>query len=88
MKKKELADLAVRLFNNIDQAEQFNVNELFYHCDNKFLLETIERLVETVKYNVERDKALPRNDRNVGVGDDELKELFTLAEKAKGGVLA
>ena len=31
MKKKELADLAVRLFNNIDQAEQFNVNELFYH---------------------------------------------------------
>ena len=42
MKKKELADLALRLFGNIDQAEQFNVNELFYHCDNKFLLETIK----------------------------------------------
>ncbi len=85
MKKKDLADIAVRLFNNIDQAEQFNVNELFYHCDNKFLLEKIQSLAETVKYNVERDKRLSVLDKNVAMDSDELEEIFTLIEKLKGG---
>ena len=87
MKKKDLADLAVRLFNNIDQAEQFNVNELFYHCDNKFLLEIIESLAETVKENVaEKGKRFSMRGENVGVDDEELEEIFALVEKAlKGG---
>ena len=86
MRKKDLADLAGRLFNNIDQAEQFNVNELFYHCDNKFLLETIKSLAETVKCNVERDKMLSRHNKNVGVDSVELEEIFALVEQAlKGG---
>ncbi len=87
MKKKELADLALRLFGNIDQAEQFNVNELFYHCDNKFLLETIANLAESVKENVaERGKRFSTRSENVGVDDEELEEIFALVEKAlKGG---
>lgn len=87
MKKKELANLAVRLFNNIDQAEQFNVNELFYHCDNKFLLEIIESLSETVKENVaERGNRFSTRGENVDMDDEELREMFALVEKAlKGG---
>ena len=87
MKKKELANLAVRLFNNIDQAEQFDVNELFYHCDNKFLLEIIKGLSETMKENVaERDNRFSTRGENVSVDDEELKEMFSLVEKAlKGG---
>ena len=87
MKKKDLADLAVRLFNNIDQAEQFNINELFYHCDNKFLLEIIADLTKIVKYNVaERDKRFSRRSENISVDDEELEEIFALVEKTlKGG---
>lgn len=87
MKKKELADLALRLFGNIDQAEQFNVNELFYHCDNKFLLEIIANLAESVKENVaERGKRFSARSENVCVDDEELEEFFLLVEKAlKGG---
>ena len=87
MKKKELADLALRLFGNIDQAEQFNVNELFYHCDNKFLLKIIADLTESVKENVaERSKRFSTRSENVSVDDEELEEIFALVEKAlKGG---
>lgn len=87
MKKKDLADLAVRLFNNIDQAEQFNVNELLYHCDNKFLLKIIESLAEAVKENVaEKGKRFSMRGENVSVNDEELEEIFTLVEKALKGV--
>lgn len=86
MKKKELADIAVKLFNNIDQAEQFDVNELFYHCDNKFLLDVIERLEITVKENIERDKRRSVLDKNVSMDSDELEEIFSIIEKLKGGV--
>ena len=87
MKKKELADLAVRLFHNIDQAEQFDVIPLFYHCDNKFLLQIIERLAEAVKDNVaERGKRFSMRSENVSADDEELKEIFALVEQAlKGG---
>lgn len=81
MKKKELADLAVRLFNNIDQAEQFSVNELFYHCDTEYLLETIERFIEIVKYNIERDKKLSILEKNVLIDNDELKEIFDIVKE-------
>lgn len=83
MKKKELANLAVRLFHNIDQAEQFDVIPLFYHCDNKFLLKTIEHLVEAVKDNVdERGKRFSMRGENISADDEELKEIFALVEKA------
>lgn len=86
MKKQELADLAVRLFNNIDQAEQFNVIELFYHCDNKYLLEIIESLAESVKRNVaEKGKMFSMRGENISVDDEELEEIFTLVGKTLKG---
>ena len=54
--KKELADLAVRLFNNIDQADQFDnygwIEKMFYHVDKAFLLELIEDLRDSVQCNI------------------------------------
>ena len=79
--KKELAEIAIRLFNNIDQAEQFNVYELFYHCDKKFLLDLISRLKAEVVYNAEIDMYRSRFDRNVGVDKDELEEILATAER-------
>ena len=45
--KKELAELAVKLFDNIDQADQFDIKDLFYHCDNAFLLYLINCLIHS-----------------------------------------
>lgn len=87
MRKKELADLAVRLFHNIDQAEQFEVTRLFYHCDNKFLVNIIQELAESVKDNVaERGKRFSTRSEDVSADDEELEEIFALVEQAlKGG---
>lgn len=87
MKKKELADLAVRLFHNIDQAEQFEITRLFYHLDNEFLVTIIRELAESVKDNAaEREKRFSSMGENISVDDEELEEIFTLVEKvSKGG---
>ncbi len=87
MKKKELADLALRLFANVDQAEQFEITRMFYHCDNKFLVDIIQELAESVKNNVaERGKRFSTRGENVSADDEELEEIFALVEKAlKGG---
>lgn len=49
--KKELAELAINLFDNIDQADQFDIKDLFFHCDNAFLLYLIGELKNTVEDN-------------------------------------
>ena len=86
MKKKELADLAVRLFHNIDQAEQFEITRLFYHCDNEFLIDIIAELSESVKDNVsERHKRFSERGENVCASEKELKEIFALVEQALRG---
>lgn len=51
--KKELAQLAIKLFDNIDQADQFNTIELFYHLDNAFLLHLIEDMYDCILKNEE-----------------------------------
>lgn len=79
--KKELAEIAIKLFNNIDQAEQFNIYELFYHCDKKFLLDIISRLKEIVEENIETDMCKSQLDRNVGVDKNELEEIFATVER-------
>lgn len=79
--KKELAEIAIRLFNNIDQAEQFDVYELFYHCDKKFLLDLISRLRKEVEYNIETDVRRSKLDKNIGVDEDELEEILATADK-------
>lgn len=49
--KKELAEIAIHLFDNIDQADQFDVYPLFYHCAKAFLLSLIQDMVETIEHN-------------------------------------
>ena len=55
--KKELADLAIRLFDNIDQADQWDnysmTEKCIRHVDRKFLLEIIEDLKDSVESNVQ-----------------------------------
>lgn len=70
--KQELAELAVQLFNNIDQADQFDVKDLFYHCDNAFLLYLIGELKNTVEDN---DGQFQVN------SDEELSKILKSANK-------
>ena len=53
--KNELAEIALRLYNNVDEAEQFSsyIPELIRHCDKSFLLDLIDRLKDSVEYNLE-----------------------------------
>jgi hypothetical protein len=54
--KKELAELAIRLFSNIDQSDQwdnYNMTErCFEHVDKKFLLSIIDDLKSSVEANI------------------------------------
>ena len=55
--KKELAELAIRLFANIDQSDQWDnyskTEECIKHVDKKFLLRLIDDLRTSVKSNVD-----------------------------------
>ena len=73
--KKELANLAISLFNNLDQAEQFEVERMFYHLDNKFLLELIKEMKEDVLYNLERQPKYILN------SEEEMMEIFIMVDK-------
>lgn len=80
--KKELASIAYTLFNNIDQAEQFDTSALFYHCDNKFLIQLCKELKDKVIYNIQREKeSLFHLEANVSEDEDTLNELFTIIDK-------
>lgn len=53
--RKELAEIAIILRNNLDEAEQFDfhVDELIRRCDRKYLLYMIEDMAESVRTNIE-----------------------------------
>lgn len=53
--KNELAEIAIRLYINVDEADQFAdlIPELIRHCDKSFLLDLIDRLKDSVEYNLE-----------------------------------
>lgn len=73
--KKELANLAISLFNNLDQAEQFEVERLFYHLDNKFLLKLIEEMKEDVLYNLNKQPKYILNSK------EEMTKIFVAVDK-------
>lgn len=73
--KKELANLAISLFNNIDQADQFDVERMFYHLDNKFLLELIEEMKDDVLYNLDNQPKYILN------SEEEMTEIFAMVDK-------
>lgn len=73
--KKELANLAISLFNNLDQAEQFKVERLFYHLDNKFLLRLIEEMKEDVLYNLNKQPKYILNSK------EEMTKILSMVDK-------
>lgn len=73
--KRELANLAIKLFNNLDQAEQFDVDRMFHHLDNKFLLELIKEMNEDVLYNLDNQ---PEHILN---SEEEMREIFAMVNK-------
>ena len=80
--KKELASIVYTLFNNIDQAEQFDTSSLFYHCDNKFLISLCKDLKNKVIYNIQREKeSLFHIESNVSEDEEYLNELFAIIDK-------
>jgi Asp-tRNA(Asn)/Glu-tRNA(Gln) amidotransferase C subunit len=76
--KKELANLAINLFNNIHQADQFDVERMFYHLDNKFLLRLIEEMRDDVLYNIEHQHEYILN------SEEEITEIFAMVNKVLG----
>ena len=76
--KRELGDIALGLFKNIDEAEQFSshMDELFYHLDRKYLLHQISDLYEAVKDN------LTRGDSEILLySEEDIEELLNKVEK-------
>lgn len=52
--KKELADLAARLWDNMDQADQApSMIDLFCHLDNAYLKYLIGQFKDAVEQNIE-----------------------------------
>ena len=80
--KKELASIAYTLYNNIDQAEQFDTSSLFYHCDNKFLIQLCKELKDKVIYNIQREKeSLFHIEPNITEDEEYLNQLFSIIDK-------
>ena len=79
--KKELANLAISLFNNLDQAEQFDVDRMFHHLDNKFLLELIEEMKDDVLYN------LDNNPKHILNSEEEIEEILAKSIKVLRGAI-
>ena len=73
--KNQLAALAINLFDNIDEANQFDPNELFYHCDKAFLLHLIENFLCAIEQNNGLYTTMP---------EDELSEVVAKARKLLG----
>lgn len=73
--KKELAKLAISLFDNIDQADQFDPYEPFYHLDNAYLLYLIGDFYDTIKQNERLGQDFTTMPK------EELNEIMTKARK-------
>ena len=81
MTRAELVEIALRLKNNIDEAEQLSdyIDGLIRHCDKSFLITFVESLIASVEYNIES------GDRERVVWDDK-NELLELIEYAKKNI--
>ncbi len=55
MTQKELAELALRLKKNLDEAEQFTdfIDGLIKNCNKKYLLFMIPVMADAVEYNLD-----------------------------------
>lgn len=78
LNKKELAKLAINLFDNIDQADQFDPYEPFYHLDNEYLIYLIGDFYDIIKQNERFGRDYTT------MSEDELEEVMAKARKVLG----
>ena len=80
LSKKELVKIALKLKNNIDEAEQLSdyIDALIAHCDKEFLRGFVRSLALSVQQNLE----MPSFRENIV--DDE-NELAALIDFVLGG---
>ena len=80
LSKKELIKIALKLKNNIDEAEQLSdyIDDLIAHCDKEFLQGFVRNLALSVQQNLE----MPSFRENIV--DDE-NELVALVDFILGG---
>ena len=78
--KKELAELAIKLFNNIDQGDQApDIDEMFRHLDKTYLLKVIKEMQSAVEQNIEfNHNEYLLND------EDEIEAMLKEARKVLG----
>lgn len=78
--KKELAELAIKLFNNIDQGDQApDIDEMFRHLDKTHLLKVIKEMKSAVEQNIEfNHNEYLLND------EDEIEAMLKEARKVLG----
>ena len=75
MNKSELVEIALKLKNNVDEAEQLSdhIDNLIKHCDKSFLLYFIECMADNVEYNLIGHRSAREN---VNDDPDELRDLI------------
>ena len=75
MNKSELAEIAIKLRNNVDEAEQFSdyIDGLIRHCDKSYLLHFIECMADNVEYNLMGHSSAREN---INDDPDELRDLI------------
>lgn len=80
MNKSELADIAIKLRNNVDEAEQFSdyINGLIRHCDKTYLLYLIKCMADSVEYNLTCCNSFKEN---VNDDPDELRDLIKFVKE-------
>ena len=78
--KKELAELAIRLFNNIDQGDQApDIDEMFRHLDKQHLLKVIGEMKHAIEQNIEYG-----NHEYLLNDEEEIEDMLDEARKVLG----
>lgn len=76
--RSELAELAIRLKRNLDEAEQFEcyINQLIKHCDKDYLLRLLYELCSPVEDNIEKFESGRIYESNIVDDPEELKRII------------
>ena len=76
--RSELAELAIRLKHNLDEAEQFEVyiDNLIRHCDKDYLLRLLYELCDPVEDNIEKFESGRIYESNIMDDPEELKQII------------
>lgn len=81
--RKQLAELAIRLMGNIDQADQFDnagwIEKLIQHADKACLIELIKDLKHSVECNINLDAY-----RFLFDSEEDLQNMLQEARKVLG----